>query len=69
MRRVSREEIIDKNIVNIVLPEDFKMEEVVGQWLKNNGINSNDVLKNWLKDNGLEIEQWKKFVASRSEKS
>ena len=31
LKRVSREEIIDKNIVNIKLPEDFKMEEVVGQ--------------------------------------
>ena len=62
LKRVSREEIIDKNIVKIKLPDDFKMEEVVGQWLKNNGIKSNDLLKNWLKDNGLEIEQWKKLV-------
>ena len=62
LKRVLREEIIDKNIAIINLPEDFKIEEVVGQWLKNNGINSNDLLKNWLMDNGLEVEQWKKFV-------
>ena len=62
LKKVSKEEIIDKNIVKINLPDDLRMEVIVEQWLKNYGIKSNDLLQNWLIENGLNIEQWKKFV-------
>ena len=62
LKRVYREELIDKNIAKINLPSDLKMEDTVEQWLKNNGIQSNDLLQKWLIENGLDIEQWKNFV-------
>jgi len=61
-KQVSKEEIVDKNILNIDLPKDLRMEEIIEKWLKNNGIKSNDILQSWLKDRGFNIEQWKKFV-------
>lgn len=62
LSQVFKEEIIDRKIVDINLPSDFKMELIVEKWLKNNGIKSNDFLQIWLKNKGFNIEQWKDFV-------
>ena len=62
LKQVTKEEIIDKNIMNVSLSDDIKMELIIEEWLKNNGVKSNDLLKIWLKEKGLDIEQWKKFV-------
>ena len=62
LKQVYKEEIIDKNIENIKFPEDSEIKNIFENWLKVNGINSNDALNHWQKNRGLAQDDLKNFV-------
>ena len=62
LKQVYKEEIIDKNILKIESPDQSEIKNIFDNWLKNNGITSNDALNHWQKNRGLSQEDLKNIV-------
>ena len=53
LKQVYKEQIIDKNIIKIKSPAESEIKSIFDNWLKNNGIKSNDALNYYQKNRGL----------------
>ncbi len=62
LRKIKEEEIIDKNISCIRLPNQDEFNNIAKKWCSLNKIESEEALKDWKKFNGLSDERWEFFI-------
>tara|TARA_Y100001978_G_scaffold199788_1_gene214788 strand:- start:5216 stop:5938 length:723 start_codon:yes stop_codon:yes gene_type:complete len=62
LKQVYKDEIIDESINKIKFPKDSEIKIIFDEWLKSNGINSNDGLNHWQKNRGLSRDDLQNFI-------
>ena len=65
LRQIKAEQIIDKNISSIRLPNKDEFNNIVNQWCSFNKIESEEALNSWKMLNGLIDERWENFFVRK----
>jgi len=65
IRQVKKEELIDKYIDKIPLPESSEIKTFTKEWCDVNRLHSKDLLNQWKLFNGFNEEQWTVFISRK----